>query len=126
MREDLAIEAIENMTIKEFSKAQVGVRVHSDALEEHFWIVSDPVVYDVIRKQHPDEVIYTPKELLKIVRVLRTGDYDMLRTIHLTKKIYNGRLRKLTRREKEEKTGDLFRSTREKIRNKTKGELNPV
>lgn len=77
-------DKVENMTLQDFSRANLAVKIHSEVLGKEVYFVSN----EKMRGQVKDEglVTYLPHELEHIIRI-KPGTRE-LRTIHLVKETF--------------------------------------
>lgn len=80
---------IESMTLDNFSKATLAIRIHSKVLDEYIWLCSDAIIARLIEKE--GDVAYLPCELLSIheKRLAPNG----IRMAHKIKASFKGQIR---------------------------------
>lgn len=86
--EEKRFGSILNMTLSEFEKANMAIRMRSELLKEDIYLASNEGTKEKLRNK--GLVVYLPSELRVIIRGGIKG--NDLRKAHLAKKLFGGRL----------------------------------
>lgn len=78
------------MSLLEFSKRNLAIPIYSELLNEEIWFCSSQYMLERIKKDNPKAVCYLSQELIEILK--KKPSCEELMKIHLTKKVFDGKL----------------------------------